>query len=94
MSIEMGGAMVTEETLESPQKHMIGSTLLYRADSSAEVRKIVEADIYYKAGVVRIYLSSVHQHDFRSWANPFVRSFQWDPEQLVIVPFVEPPAHK
>jgi len=40
-----GGPMVT------PEGTMVGSTMFINADSEEDVRKIIEGDIYYKAGV-------------------------------------------
>lgn len=52
LSIVMGGAMVTEDSLTSAQKKMTGSTLLVRGVNSEEVRKLVESDVYYTSDVV------------------------------------------
>jgi uncharacterized protein YciI len=37
---------------------MTGSLILYEAESIEEVRKVVESDIYYTSGVVRLLLLS------------------------------------
>lgn len=47
--------MVTEETLTLAQKHMTGSMLLIKALNGTEARQLVEKDIYYTAGVVRLH---------------------------------------
>lgn len=54
-NIELGGAMLTPESISSPDavRTLTGSTLIYSAPSLEEVRKLVESDVYYTAGVVR-----------------------------------------
>ncbi|KAK7018201.1 YCII domain-containing protein [Favolaschia claudopus] len=59
----VGGALLTPESLTGDSKKMIGSMVIYEAETIEEVRRLVEADIYYTAGV-------------------------WDPERLVILPFI------
>lgn len=51
---ELGGAMLTPESVSSPDatKTLIGSTLIYSASTLDEVRRLVEADVYYTNGVV------------------------------------------
>ncbi|KAF7348546.1 YCII domain-containing protein [Mycena venus] len=61
--IRVGGALLTPESLTGAEKKMIGSAMIYEAESLEAVKAIVESDIYYTAGV-------------------------WDPERLVILPFV------
>ena len=50
--------MLTPESITSPTavKTMTGSTLIYSASSLEEVQKIVESDVYYTAGVVRLFV--------------------------------------
>ncbi|KAF4567782.1 hypothetical protein EYR40_006790 [Pleurotus pulmonarius] len=51
--IRVGGFLLTPEsiaTADAPKK-MIGSTFIVEATSIDEVQKLVEGDIYYKAGV-------------------------------------------
>lgn len=48
--------MAPERTDESGRKKMIGSLVFYEAESIEEVRKMVESDIYYTSGVVRLPL--------------------------------------
>jgi len=50
----------TSVTDESGRKKMIGSLMFYEAESIEEVRKIVESDIYYTSGVVRLSLFPAH----------------------------------
>ncbi|KAF8638015.1 hypothetical protein AX16_010647 [Volvariella volvacea WC 439] len=60
----VGGPLLTPESLEpGAQKKMIGSTMIFEAESIEEVRKVIENDPYYVTGV-------------------------WDPEKLVILPFI------
>ncbi|KAF9467346.1 hypothetical protein BDZ94DRAFT_1305426 [Collybia nuda] len=63
--IRVGGVLLTEESIATPtsDKKMIGSTFICEADSIDDVRKMVETDVYYTAGV-------------------------WDPERIVIAPFM------
>lgn len=45
--------MLTEDSLNpGAEKKMIGSTLIFKAESIEEVRKLVEKDVYYTSGVV------------------------------------------
>jgi uncharacterized protein YciI len=54
---EFGGALLAPElTDESGRKKMTGSFMFYEAESMDEVRKMVESDIYYISGVVRLLL--------------------------------------
>ncbi|KAI0657686.1 hypothetical protein C8Q70DRAFT_919127 [Cubamyces menziesii] len=51
--IKVAGAMLTPESIESPNadKKMIGSVFICEADSLADVRKLIETDVYYTDGV-------------------------------------------
>ena len=48
--------MAPELTEESGRKKMTGSLVFYEAESPEEVRKMIESDIYYTSGVVRVLL--------------------------------------
>ena len=77
-----GGAFLTPGSIAAPDapKEMAGSVLLVRAKSLEEVRANVEADIYWKSGVVSISKSS-------STLNLFlILPSQWDKEKVVIAP--------
>lgn len=51
--IELGGGLLDPASSETaPEKRLIGSVMVYEAESLEAVRKIVEEDIYYTAGVV------------------------------------------
>ena len=51
---EYGGALLAPEiTDEKGRKKMTASLMFFEAESIEEVRKIVEADIFYTKGVVR-----------------------------------------
>lgn len=55
-----------------------------RAGAAFSIRKMVEADVYYTAGVVRRSyrpLPSLNQ-------RKLTRYEQWDPERIVIAPFI------
>jgi uncharacterized protein len=41
---------------ESGRKKMTGSLMFYEAENIEEVRKVIESDIYYTSGVVRLLL--------------------------------------
>ncbi|KAF9816775.1 hypothetical protein IEO21_03855 [Rhodonia placenta] len=51
--IRVGGAMLTPESIASPtaEKKMIGSVIIFEADSIETVRKAIESDIYYTGNV-------------------------------------------
>ncbi|KAH9913503.1 hypothetical protein B0H21DRAFT_703925 [Amylocystis lapponica] len=53
-SLVSGGAMLSPESIASPtaEKKMVGSVIIYAAESLEACRKIVESDIYYTSGVV------------------------------------------
>ena len=52
---EFGGPLLAPElTDENNRTKMTGSLLFFEAESVEEVRKIVESDIYYTSGVVRL----------------------------------------
>jgi uncharacterized protein len=56
---EFGGALLVPELKdESGREKMTGSLMLYEAESIEEVRKVVESDIYYTSGVVRLLVIS------------------------------------
>jgi hypothetical protein len=58
---EFGGALLAPElTGEKDRKKMTGSLVFYEAESIEEVRKLVESDIYYTSGVVRLWFPWVH----------------------------------
>ncbi|KAJ7319108.1 hypothetical protein DFH08DRAFT_754595 [Mycena albidolilacea] len=61
--IRVGGGLLTPESLTGGDKKLIGSAMIYEAESLEAVRSVIEGDIYYTSGV-------------------------WDPERLVILPFV------
>jgi hypothetical protein len=48
--------LAPELTDESGRKKMTGSLMFYEAECIEEVRKIVESDIYFTSGVVRLSL--------------------------------------
>jgi hypothetical protein len=50
----VAGALLTPESVESPnaEKKMVGSVMIFEAKDIAEVKKMVENDIYYTSGVV------------------------------------------
>ena len=49
----LGGALISPETYQTSEKKMIGSLGIYEAESLEAVKKVIEEDIYYTAGVVR-----------------------------------------
>lgn len=58
--IVSGALLFDPETFELPDKRekMVGSMMIFRAETIEEVRQIVESDVYYTAGVVGFPLSS------------------------------------
>ncbi|KAJ6454700.1 hypothetical protein C8R45DRAFT_1037749 [Mycena sanguinolenta] len=61
--IRVGGALLSPESITGGEKKIVGSCMIYEAESLETVKALVESDIYYTSGV-------------------------WDPERLVILPFV------
>jgi len=56
---EFGGPLLAPElTDEKNRTKMTGSLMFFEAESIEEVRKIVESDIYYTSGVVRLTFPS------------------------------------
>jgi len=51
--IKLGGAMLSPESIATPDapKKMVGSTMIYEAETLQEVEDIVKGDIYYTTGV-------------------------------------------
>ncbi|PBK91737.1 hypothetical protein ARMGADRAFT_932343 [Armillaria gallica] len=49
--IRIGGALLSEESLSSETKKMVGSTFICEAKDIDEVKEKVKADVYYTAGV-------------------------------------------
>ncbi|KAI0821125.1 hypothetical protein BC629DRAFT_1458448 [Irpex lacteus] len=47
----MGGALVSPDTLESDQKKLVGSGMMFEAESADALRKILEEDIYWTSNV-------------------------------------------
>lgn len=57
---ELGGGLLDPSSSETaPEKRLIGSFMVYEAENLEAVRRIVEEDIYYTAGVVSDLLSQV-----------------------------------
>ncbi|KAI0343501.1 hypothetical protein BDW22DRAFT_1355949 [Trametopsis cervina] len=46
-----GGILIAPETLESETKKIIGSSMIFEAESVEAVRKIIEEDVYWAANV-------------------------------------------
>jgi uncharacterized protein len=83
--LEMGGAMLTPESIEpGAERKMIGSTMVVVAESLADARELVESDVYYKSGVVCTTFPRI----FNVANKVTSATWQWDPEKLVITPFV------
>ncbi|KAI0691508.1 hypothetical protein BC835DRAFT_1360226 [Cytidiella melzeri] len=47
----IGGAMVSPDTYDTPDRKMVGSMMVFEAENIEAVRKIVEEDVYYTGGV-------------------------------------------
>ena len=48
----MGGALTSPESIHSDQKKLVGSGMMFEAESAEAVRKILEEDIYWTSNVV------------------------------------------
>ena len=48
----MGGALVSPDTLETDQKKLVGSGMMFEDESADAVRKILKEDIYWMSNVV------------------------------------------
>ncbi|EKM53591.1 uncharacterized protein PHACADRAFT_260022 [Phanerochaete carnosa HHB-10118-sp] len=49
--MRIGGGLVDPTTYQSGEKKLIGSLMVFEAESLEAVRKVVEEDIYYKSNV-------------------------------------------
>ncbi|THV06719.1 hypothetical protein K435DRAFT_773064 [Dendrothele bispora CBS 962.96] len=50
--VKMGGMMITPKSLETEgQREPLGSCIVYEAENLDAVKKMVESDVYYTAGV-------------------------------------------
>ncbi|KAI0691509.1 hypothetical protein BC835DRAFT_1360227 [Cytidiella melzeri] len=49
--LRMGGSLVAPETLESDQRKLIGSGMLFETESADALRKILEEDVYWRFNV-------------------------------------------
>jgi len=74
--------MITPNSLETEgAPKPLGSCIIYEAESLDAVKKMVESDVYYTAGVVSA-LSYV------LYSRTLLTGIKWDREKLVIVPFL------
>lgn len=48
----IGGALVSPETYDKPEKKLVGSVMIFEAENLETIRKLIEEDIYYKTNVV------------------------------------------
>lgn len=59
MPSEVAGGLVTEESLvPGADKQFLGSAFIVQADSIAEIRQRMEADVYWTGNVVSVFLVS------------------------------------
>lgn len=49
--IRIAGALLSEDSLTSETKKMVGSTFIFEAKDIDEVKEKIKADVYYTAGV-------------------------------------------
>ncbi|KAJ7735105.1 hypothetical protein DFH07DRAFT_114827, partial [Mycena maculata] len=49
--LRVGGVLLMPESLMLQDKKMVGSTMIFKAESIEAVRTLVERDIYYTSGV-------------------------------------------
>ncbi|KAI0821108.1 hypothetical protein BC629DRAFT_1587421 [Irpex lacteus] len=47
----IGGALISPDTYDTPNRKMIGSMMVFEAENIEAVRKIVKQDVYYIGGV-------------------------------------------
>ncbi|KAI0090658.1 hypothetical protein BDY19DRAFT_725267 [Irpex rosettiformis] len=47
----IGGALVSPDSYDTPNRKMVGSMMVFEAENIEAVRKIVEQDVYYTGGV-------------------------------------------
>lgn len=60
----------------------MGSLMIVEGESVEQVRKLMESDIYYTSGVVSTMIECPFVHQTQPHC-------QWDPEKLLIVPFLQ-----
>ena len=72
--------MISPETYDKPERKLIGSLMVFEAESLEEVRKVIEDDVYYRTGVVRSI--------FRLVCADADADVQWDKEKLTILPWI------
>ena len=71
--------MISPETYDKPERKLIGSLMVFEAESLEEVRNVMENDVYYTSGVV----SALFNVERR---GTVLTVRQWDKEKLVILP--------
>ncbi|KAH9833476.1 uncharacterized protein C8Q71DRAFT_725699 [Rhodofomes roseus] len=51
--LKFGGGLLSPESIASPtaEKKLVGSMMVFEADSVEAVRKVIESDLYYQNGV-------------------------------------------
>ncbi|KAJ3555703.1 hypothetical protein NM688_g2430 [Phlebia brevispora] len=50
-TLRIGGALISPETYDKPEKKLIGSLMIFEAANIDAIRKVIEDDIYYKTNV-------------------------------------------
>ena len=64
---EVGGMMITPDSLETEgAPKPLGSCIIYEAESLDAVKKMVESDVYYTAGVVSTRLVFYVNDEFKT----------------------------
>lgn len=71
------------DTPNPPEKKMVGSLMIFEAESYAEVKALIENDVYWTGDVVRTLR-------FHIASSLTVRCWQWDKEKTEIRPWVSP----
>ena len=71
------------DTPNPPEKKMVGSLMIFEAESYAEVKALIENDVYWTGDVVRTLR-------FHIASSLTVCCWQWDKEKTEIRPWVSP----
>lgn len=85
VSAEIGGALLTPESIASPtaEKKTVGSLFVCEAENLEAVKEMIETDVYYRNNVVSSLNNSVDNVTIGTSV------LQWDKEKLVILPFLQ-----
>ena len=71
--------MLTPDSVTGGERKLVGSVMFIAAENIEQVKEIVETDIYYRANVVSPFISLLLS---------LFDIAQWNPERIVIAPFL------